>query len=344
MKFTKLLASAIFASLAIPAFAGVTVASPTAGESVNTSFTLSANASACSSQQVGSMGYSWDSSSSTATSSGNSISKTISAPATGTHTLHVKAWGLNGASCVADVTVAVNSSVSTGGTGALSAPSYATKVSSLQTLSSWKSKHDAGTTGTSSGTMSMTGSPSKSGNARKFFTSFTNYGGQRYSVSIADDVNAKNFLYDGWIFLHNTATTVSNIEMDVNQVMSNGLTVIFGFQCSKWTGTWDYTANKGSASYPKDAWIHSAAKCNPTKWAQNTWHHVQIRYSRDSSGYVTYQSVALDGAVQSINAKVFSAFKLGWAPTILTNFQIGGALSGSGSSTAYLDNLALYRW
>ncbi len=52
----------------------------------------------------------------------------------------------------------------------------------------------------------------------------------------------------------------------------------------------------------------------------------------------------LDGAVQTINAKVFAAFKLGWAPTILTNFQIDGALSGSGSSTVYLDNLSIYRW
>jgi hypothetical protein len=344
MKFTKLFASAIFASLAIPAFAGVTVASPTAGESVNTSFTLSASASTCSSQQVGTMGYSWDSSSSTTTSSGNSISKTVSAPSTGTHTLHVKAWGLNGAACVSDVTIAVNGAVATSTSGALSAPSTATKVSALQALSTWKGKHDAGTPGSSSGTMTMTGSPSKSGNARKFFTSFNDYGGHRYSASIADDVNAKNFLYDGWVFLQNTAGTVANIEMDLNQVMSNGLTVIFGFQCSKWTGTWDYTANGGTASNPVDKWVHSAAKCSPTNWAQNTWHHVQIRYSRDDSGYVTYQSVALDGAVQTINAKVFSAFKLGWAPIILTNFQIDGALSGSGSSTVYLDNLAIYRW
>jgi hypothetical protein len=345
VKFNQYFASALFAALAVPAFAGVTVASPTAGESVNTSFTLSANASTCSNQQVGTMGYSWDSSSTTTTSSGNSIGKTISAPSTGTHTVHVKAWGLSGAACVADVTVSVNGPVVTASTsGALSAPSNAIKVSALQTLGNWKHEHDAGTPGSSSGVMSMTGAPSKSGNARKFLTSFKNYGGERYKASIADDVAAKNFLYDGWIRLENAAGSVANIEMDLNQVMSNGLTVIFGFQCDKWSGTWDYTANKGTASSPVDTWVHSAAKCNPANWAQNAWHHVQIKYSRDGSGYVTYQSVALDGAVQSINAKVFSAFKLGWAPTILTNFQIDGALSGSGSSTVYVDNLAIYRW
>lgn len=339
------LASAILATLSLPAFAGVTVVSPTAGESVSTQFALSANASSCSSEQVGTMGYSWDSSSTTVTSSGNGISQTISAPSTGTHTVHVKAWGVSGAVCVADVTVSVNGPVVTAAaTGALSAPSTAIKVSALQTLSGWKASHDGGTPGSSTGSMSMSGSPSKSGNARKFYTAFKDYAGERYSASIADDVNAKNFLYDGWIFLQNTASTVANIEMDLNQVMSNGLTVIFGFQCDKWSGTWDYTANKGTATSPKDAWIHSAAKCNPSNWTQNAWHHVQIMYSRDSSGYVTYQSVALDGAVQTINAKVYSAFALGWAPTLLTNFQIDGAISGSGSSTVYMDNLTLYRW
>jgi hypothetical protein len=345
MKFNRFLASAFFASLALPAFAGVTVASPTAGESVNTSFTLSANASTCSSQQVGTMGYSWDSNSATTTSSGNSISKSISAPSAGTHTVHVKAWGVSGATCVADVTVSVNGPVVSGsGSGALSAPSNAVKVSALQTLSNWKSEHDPGTSGSSTGAMSMAGSPSKSGNARKFFTSYKNYGGHRYMASIADDESAKNFLYDGWVFLQNTASTVANIELDLNQVMSNGLTVIFGFQCDKWSGTWDYTANKGTASSPIDTWVQSSAKCSPSKWAQNTRHHVQIKYSRDDSGYVTYQAVALDGTVQTINAKVFSAFKLGWAPAILTNFQVDGSLSGSGSSTVYIDNLAIYRW
>ncbi|HEY3706117.1 MAG TPA: hypothetical protein VGL22_13730 [Terracidiphilus sp.] len=336
------LASAVLASLAVPAFAGVTVASPTPRESVNTSFALSANASLCSNQQVGTMGYSWDSNSATTTASGNAISKTVSAPSAGTHTVHVKAWGLRGSVCVADVTVSVNAPVSTG--TPLSVPSTAVKVSALQALSNWKSEHDAGTSGTSTGKMSMASSPAKSGNARKFVTAFKNYAGHRYTASIADDVKAKNFLYDGWIFLQNTGSTVANIEMDLNQVMSNGLTVIFGFQCDKWSGTWDYTANHGTASAPVDTWVHSAAKCSPAKWAQNQWHHVQIRYSRDDSGNVTYQSVALDGAVQNINAKVFSAFKLGWAPTILTNFQVGGLLSGSGSSTVYLDELALYRW
>lgn len=343
--FPKLsLAAAALAASAFPAFAGVTIASPTAGESVGSSFKLSASASACSSQQVSTMGYSFDSSTQTALVSSDAINQTISAGA-GKHTIHVKAWGTQGAVCVADVTVSVGGLVATAdNTTAISIPSTAEKISSIQTLSNWKGRHDKGTSGTSTGSMSIAGSPSKSGSARKFLTSFTNYGGERYIASLADDTAARNFVYDGWIFLQNTEKTVANIEMDMNQVMENGLTVIFGFQCDGWTGTWDYTANKGTPTKPDDKWIHSAAKCNPKSWAQNVWHHVQIQYSRDSYGNVTYQSVWLDGVKQAINAKVNSAFALGWAPVIVTNFQVDGALSGSGSSTVYVDKLSISRW
>jgi len=340
--------SAISAGLAIPACAGVTIASPTAGEAVNTSFKLSANAAYCSSQPVSTMGYSYDSSSANTTIKGSSIDQMI-AGTVGKHTLHVKAWGNAGATCVADVALNISStSTSTSSTPnsgvGPSIPSKASVVSALQALKNWKGSHDAGTPGTASGTMTMSSSPAKSGNARKFATTFSKYGGERYITSFADDFAAKNFVYDGWIFLHNSANTVANLEMDVNQVMENGLTVIFGFQCDHWSGTWDYTANLGTPKAPKDKWIHSKAACDTQRWAQNVWHHVQVSYSRDDSGNVTYSAVWLDGVKQTIGATVNSAFALGWAPTLLTNFQVDGALSGSGSSTIYLDNLALYRW
>ena len=347
-------ASAALSLLAVPAFAGVTIASPTAGESVGSTFTLSANAATCSDQQVGTMAYSLDSSSNDVVANGNSISQTVSATA-GSHTVHVKAWGVNGATCITDVVVSVNGPVvaaaanatpavaATAASSPLSAPSGATRVSSLQVMKSWSAQHDAGTTGSSSGSMSLAGSPSKSGNARRFVTHFSNYGGERYHISIGDDVNAQNFLYDAWVYMQNSASTVTNLEMDLNQVIANGWTVIFGFQCDHWSKTWDYTMNKGTASKPNDAWIHSGAHCDASTWAQNTWHHVQISYSRDSSGYVTYKSVALDGAVQSINKRVFSGFNLHWGKTLLANVQIDGA-KGSGSSTVYLDEMAISRW
>ena len=92
------------------------------------------------------------------------------------------------------------------------------------------------------------------------------------------------------------------------------------------------------------SWVNSSAPCNVRNWAQYTWHHVQISYSRDDYGNVTYQSVWLDGNQQQINATVPSAFALGWAPALITNFQVDSLDPGSSSSTVYLDNLTVSRW
>jgi hypothetical protein len=90
--------------------------------------------------------------------------------------------------------------------------------------------------------------------------------------------------------------------------------------------------------------VHSNQACSVQNWTPNAWHHVQISYSRDNSGNVTYKSVWLDGVQQDLNATVYSSFALGWSPTLLTNFQVDGNTAASSTSTVYLDNLTIYRW
>jgi hypothetical protein len=51
-----------------------------------------------------------------------------------------------------------------------------------------------------------------------------------------------------------------------------------------------------------------------------------------------------DSAESSLNVTVPSAFALGWAPTLLTNFQVDGFTATSASSTMYLDDLTIKRW
>jgi hypothetical protein len=212
-------------------------------------------------------------------------------------------------------------------------------------LSNWEEAFDTGTgSGNSSGKMSIADSPSKDGAARKFVTSYTNSGGERYWVDFGSDTASSNFLYDNWVYISASASNIGNIEMDMNQVLSNGNTVIYGFQCDGYAKTWDYTENSGSSpkSY-KDHWLHSSQACNPRAWTANTWHHVQILYSRDDSGNVTYKSVWLDGKEQDLNVTVPSAFALGWASRLITNFQIDG-LGANGQSTVYVDDMTIYRW
>jgi hypothetical protein len=339
---TLSVACSLVATMAIPAFAGVTVNSPSNNATVSTPFNLSASASTCSSQNVDTMGYSFDSSSNTTVVDSQSIDASI-ASATGTHTLHVKAWGNKGASCVTDVVIDVQSGATTS-TGDSVIPSDAVNVSSIQALSGWAAAHDTGGPGSSSGSSSIVSSPSLYGSTRRFLTQFSSAGDERYSVSFSDDVNSENYFYDTWVYLTSSASKIANLEFDVNPVMANGQTVLIGVQCDGYSGNWAYTVNKGSASSPKPGWVgKSGTTCNPRNWSQNTWHHVQAYYSRDSSGNITYHSVWLDGAQSNLNVTVFGAASLGWGPVINTQFQVDG-LGSSGSPTVYLDSLTISRW
>jgi hypothetical protein len=219
-----------------------------------------------------------------------------------------------------------------------------TTITNVQSTKTWRHSHDAGTPGTSSGTTAIASSPSKTGKALHLSTSYANYGGERYAASMPDDAYANNFVYDTWVYIKDSAKGVKIIEMDLNHVIGNGWTVIMGFQCNGWSSTWDFTANKGTAKSPNDKWLHSSVKCNPQNWAVNKWHHVQVHYYHDSKGYVTYQSVVLDGVTHKLGARVFSGFALGWGKTVLTNFQVDGATKTSGSSNVFIDKLNVSYW
>lgn len=222
-------------------------------------------------------------------------------------------------------------------------PSNAIQVTQVQTMPGWRTKFDPATNGTASGVMSLVSDPTLSGQAAQFDTTYTYYGGVLYSVTYDHDPDPKNFVYDAQVWIEQ-GSVIGNLEMDNNQVIADGDTVIYSFQCSGSAGVWEYGSNGGTTAAPKAKWVKSTVPCNPAKWATNTWHHVQISYSRDDVGNVTYHSVWVDGVEYPINATVLGAFSLGWADgTLVANFQVDGT-SGSGSSTLYVDDLTLSRW
>jgi hypothetical protein len=224
-----------------------------------------------------------------------------------------------------------------------SIPSYARVENQVQLLPNWRIKHDPATPGTSTGSMTLVSDPTISGQTEKYHTTFTNGGGELYSVTYGNDTDSKNFVYDAHVWL-SADSVISNLELDNNQVMRNGDTVIYAFQCSGYNNVWEYSSNAGTPTSPDVKWIKSTVPCNPAKWTRNTWHHIQISYSRDDSGNVTYHSVWFDGVESPINKTVNSDFSLGWAlGALVANFQIDG-IGTSGSSTLYLDKLTLSRW
>ena len=173
---------------------------------------------------------------------------------------------------------------------------------------------------------------------------YTYFGGERYSVAFGDDEAASNFMLDTWVYIPTGSDGLQNLELDLNQVLSGGQTVLYGMQCDSWTSTWDVAVNKGTTSSPWNTWAHTSAPCNVRSWGKNEWHHVQLNYSRNDTGWITYRSAAVDGNSHPNNMTVLGAYSLGWAPTLLLNVQLDGATSGSGSATAILDGLTISRW
>ena len=222
-------------------------------------------------------------------------------------------------------------------------PSYAYVQQQIDLLPGWRIKHDPATPGTATGSMTVVSDPTLTGQAVKYLTTFTNSGGILYSDTYGHDTDSTNFVYDVHVWL-SAGSVISNLELDNNQVMRNGNTIIYGFQCSGYGGVWEYTENAGTVDQSKAHWLKSSAPCNPAKWTRNTWHHIQISVSRDDSGNVTYHSVWFDDVEQPINQTVKSEFGLGWAlGALVANFQVDG-LGTSGSSTIYVDNLKMSRW
>ena len=323
-------------TVAAAAISDITVTTPSNGATLSSPFTLTASTKTCASKPAVSMGYSIDSG--TAVIEPTSFSAAVSAPS-GAHVLHVKCWGQG----VADQKLLNINVVQPTASKGPTVPSYAYVQQQIDLLPNWRIKHDPATPGTATGSMTLVSDPTLTGQTVKYLTKFTDAGGILYSNTYGHDTDSKNFVYDVHVWL--TADSVlSNLEMDGNQVIRNGDTIIYGFQCSGYSGVWEYTENAGTLEQTKAHWLKSTAPCNPAKWTRNTWHHIQISVSRDDSGNVTYHSVWFDGQEQPINKTVMSEFSLGWAlGALVANFQVDG-LGASGSATIYVDNLKMSRW
>ena len=201
-------------------------------------------------------------------------------------------------------------------------------------LSYWCWEHDLGTVGTSTGTSSL------SGELRRFDVVWKYYGGERFHVYLGPaykDSTSTAFTTDTWIYFNKLAN-VDNIEIDLNQVTANGDTVIYGLQCYFPKGVWMYVADRSGRPH----WNESTVPCTRKMWTSGVWHHVILKYHRDSAGNVTYDSVNFDTTLSKfIGASGPSDYALGWGIGRLSvNFQIGGNKTFSGT-TAYLKFLTV---
>jgi hypothetical protein len=226
-------------------------------------------------------------------------------------------------------------------TGTSRIPSNAISSGVLDGSSRWQWNHDPGTPGSSQGSSVYPVSGLSPDNAaREYYMTYSGRSGEIYHLSFAKDLNATHFVYDAYVYVVDPSQ-LANLEMDMNDVMANGKTVILGTQCSTYSKSWEYTYYSGGFH-----WHASNIPCDPKTWSAKTWHHIQIASHRDSNGIATYDWVGVDGVYNNFqNATVNSAASLGWAlGDLLINFQIDGADAGSGSNTLYTDKLIVYRW
>ena len=258
----------------------------------------------------------------------------------GTHTIHFKSWTASGECPQVDTTFTVGTPPPT--IVATPFPVTATSSGDLEGSAKWEWRHDPGTPGSSRGSsVYPQTTPSLDGTARQYYFTYANHGGEIYHVSFGSDTNATHFVYDTYVLFPDTSQ-VENVEMDMNQVMSDGRTVIFGTQCASGSGTWEYTKITNGQPH----WYPSNIACKPSDWTTNTWHHVQIASHRDDAGVVTYDWVIVDG-VKSVfqGATGASAVGLGWPfGDLLLNFQLDGKNGATGAITAYTDKMTIYRW
>jgi hypothetical protein len=229
---------------------------------------------------------------------------------------------------------------SSGGSNALSnVPSSAAVSSDLALASNWAFEHDAGTPGSSKGSTVFPATTPVYEDAREFYMEYSGHGGERWHITMGNNASAKNFALDTYVYFADPSQ-VGNLELDFNQVMSNGQTVIYGTQCSSYSKTWEYTYTDHASH-----WRASNVPCNPRSWAANTWHHIQIGFHRDDSGHVVHDWVNLDGTHSTFNnAAGPGGDSLGWAKGLLVvNYQVDGA-DPKGSITSFVHKMTIYTW
>jgi hypothetical protein len=352
--FIATLSALMFSQSALAS--NITVASPVNGTRVSSSIWVRAHNVGCDGLRPQAFGYSIDNSRTTVWGiTAYDIDATKVYMSAGTHTIHFKSWTSNGICPVANTTFSTMSGstppppVSPTPTpvpptlppasGLI--PSDAVASANLDGATTWAYSQDAGTPGSARGsTVYPATTPSGDDDAREFYMTYSSRGGERWHISFAKDANATHFVYDTYVYFTDPSQ-VANLELDMNQVLADGRTVIFGTQCSSYSQTWEYTIVSSGTH-----WKSSNIGCNPKNWTANTWHHIQIASHRDNGGVVTYDWVNFDATHSDFkNATGNSAEALGWAKgDLLINFQLDGAAKDSGAITAYVHKLTVLRW
>lgn len=225
---------------------------------------------------------------------------------------------------------AVSSASSPDQMPAIPASAVSSGVLDNYTAQPWKLTHDAATPGT---TANVSTTYRDAVNGRNFHFDYTANAGERFSLYFGDDPSSLNFCYDVEIRFTDP-TQILNMELDMNQVMSDGRTVIYDCQCASKSRTWEV-----------NAWNPTRIVGNPQQWGTG-WNRVRIFWHRSADGNtVFWDGVEFNGSYLSIGVSSGAEVKaLGWdVNRLVLNFQMEGA-NATGTVDAFARNLQVWRW
>jgi hypothetical protein len=137
-----------------------------------------------------------------------------------------------------------------------------------------------------------------------------------------------NFTLDMYTYVNNLAATQS-LEYDINWY-AGGVGMEFGTQCDHLgDGAWDIWNNVTAH------WFSSGVAC---KLNDQAWNHVVIQVQREANNVLLYQTITVNGVVNTINQTVAPfAVPSGWYG-MTVNFQMDGNKTQTGYS-AYVDEM-----
>src|SRR6202142_2695153 len=171
-------------------------------------------------------------------------------------------------------------------------PAIAIPALGLETSMAWKSDHDDQTRGWSTGSTNYPIYPDgRNGlSGRQFVASYGDKGGERYHLTFGRDTAATHFIYEANVYLV-TPADIANVEMDMNQVLADGRTVIFGTQCSAHSKSWEYTYVDKSGTH----WRASNIPCHTETLGPNKWHKIPTHPPRPGGGQVADGRIGFGG-------------------------------------------------
>src|SRR6201994_3154928 len=193
------------ALLSRPALAAdITVASPVNGTHVSSPVWIRAHNIGCEGVPPSAFGYSIDNSATIIRGeTAYDIDVAHQAIAAGTPIMHFKSWTARGACPVVNTQFTVGGSTTSApppsSSGSFGIPANASSSGDLDGKGPWGQVHDGGTPGSSRGSSVYPATTPVYGDARKFYMTYTDRGGERWNLNLAGGSQATHFVLDTYV-------------------------------------------------------------------------------------------------------------------------------------------------